>query len=101
MAFLITRDHIADTSEPEGTNLNAVGVLGPRTITDAEEAALKANGGTAFRMYDDDGELYYAGRYLGDPNSEEAFEPLECFGTPNAGAVRIDYRQPSGKWETL
>lgn len=50
-----------------------------------------------FRMYDDDGELYYTGTlYWSGPADEEPEEqwlygPLNDFGTPNAGAVRISY----------
>ena len=56
--------------------------------------------GTAFRIYDDDGNLYYRGRYYRDPNYAAAFNPLK-WATWNAGATRIDYRQPDGTWETL
>ncbi len=100
-AWIITKDLLADTSEPEGTNLNAVGVMGPGSITPEQEAQLLARKGRAFRMYDDDGEHYYSGRFIGDDDSEDAFGPLEDFGTPNAGCTRIDYGREGGKWVTL
>lgn len=43
-----------------------------------------------FRMYDDDGVLYYSG-YSNDSDSEKAFAPLEDFGMPNAGCTEIKY----------
>ena len=49
-----------------------------------------------FRMYDDDGELYYEG-YSNDSSS---FQPLDDFGMPNAGCTEIKYYE-NGKWETL
>lgn len=60
-----------------------------------------------FRMYDDDGELYYTGVRTGDagPWAEDGFEPLDDFGTPNAGATEIRYLNTTytdtEKWETL
>ena len=45
--------------------------------------------GDKFELFDDDGELYYVGRIIGD---FEGFEPLDDFGTPNAGCTRIDIK---------
>ena len=100
MTWLITKDTLADLGEPERTNLNAVGMTGPRTGTDAEVARLEAGEGEAFRMFDGDGELYYEGRWLEVPSSDgDEFEPLEDFGHPNAGCAYIEYRDPdTGKW---
>ena len=33
--------------------------------------------------------------------SEEGFEPLDQFGTPNAGCTEIRYLEKGGKWVTL
>ncbi len=57
-------------------------------------------------MYDDDAELYYTGRIAftdpDDAGSELAFGPLWDFGTPNAGAVSIWYRNTTTRiWEGL
>jgi len=41
---------------------------------------------TDFRIYDDDGILYYSGKIWGD---FDGFEPLDDFGTPNAGCTEI------------
>lgn len=89
----ITRDHL------DGAD---AGVYGPRGITPDQIATLdRAAKGTtrAFRMYDDDGELYYSGRYVG-PDDECMFGPLDDWGTPNAGATDIRYWE-HGKWERL
>lgn len=99
-AWKITRDHLAQGDDDEA------GTYGPSTISDEQVAQLDRGEGLTFRMRDDDGELYYTGRIVGvgdDPASldEEAFSPLVDFGTPNAGAVTIEYRQASGQWEVL
>lgn len=99
-AWIITRDCDPDTSAPEGTNLNATGLTGPRRATDEQCAKLRAGEGVQFRMYDDDDVLMYEGRLLGDNTSEDGFGPLDDFGTPNAGATRIDYLC-GDVWETL
>lgn len=60
---------------------------------------LKAGEGQRFRMYDDDGELYYDGRIVGD---YDGFEPLDDFGMPNVGCTNIRYLNANtGAWETL
>jgi hypothetical protein len=58
MAFMITTDHTATTGEPAGTNLNAVGITGPRNASRAALAQLATGAGEQFRMYDGDDELY-------------------------------------------
>ena len=90
-AWRINEDQISDGG-PEGTNGNAIGMLGPRSITPEQEARLKDGAGEEFKMYDDDGEHYYTGRIIGDYSG---FEPLDDFGTPNAGAVDIRYKGKS------
>lgn len=102
MAFIIDTDHTATAGTPEGTNLNAVGI----TASPAALARLEAGEGEHFRMYDDDDELYYEGRWVVDPDvpdeAFEGFEPLDCFGTPNAGCTRLDYlNELTGDWATL
>lgn len=99
-AWIIDRDHLDDP------DANDEGTAGPSGIDPALLARLDAGEGLTFRMRDDDGILYYTGRIVGvgdDPASlgEEAFAPLEDFGHPNAGAVTIEYRQASGRWEVL
>lgn len=44
----------------------------------------------SFKMFDDDGELYYTGYAKKDVD----FDPLDDFGLPNAGCTRIHYYNP-------
>lgn len=78
-AWVITVDHI---------ETDAVGTIGPGGATMDVDAIKKA--GAHFRMYDADGELYYQGYICGDYSG---FEPLDDFGTPNAGATDIRMRK--------
>jgi len=94
-AWIIDTDHLAS---PEFGD--EAGITGPRSITEEQTAALAAGEGARFKMYDDDGELYYSGRFLGDDEAEEAFGPLDDFGMPNAGATTIKYLR-NGIWEIL
>jgi hypothetical protein len=91
-AWIITKDHLCDG---EYIDRDEAGVCGP---SDADEDLLrrvKAGEGKTFRMWDDDGELYYTGRLLTteDRWGEEdvMVAPLRDFGTPNAGAVLIKW----------
>ena len=84
-AWIITKDHLGDNEE---------GTTGPRAATEEDLARLKAGEGNTFRMYDDDGELYYTGRLVvsGDltyDDEEACFGPLDDYGTPNAGCTSI------------
>jgi hypothetical protein len=97
--WTIDKDHLIDQFPDIGKD--EAGIRGPRDITPEIEAKLDAGEGHVFRMYDDDGELYYTGRLVGDKDDEiEGFAPLNDFGTPNAGAVRIDYKE-GRSWATL
>jgi len=49
-----------------------------------------------FRMYDDDGNLYYSGRM-----KIEDFDPLDDYGMPNAGCTYLKYRRGNKAWEHL
>jgi len=69
--------------------------VGPRDISPQLEAQLNNNEGEAFQLYDDDDELYYYGRIVGD---YEGFEPLDDWGTPNAGCSYIKYKDDTGNW---
>jgi len=73
--WVITKDHIGDGSD--------VGVEGPRGLN----RNLRANR-AHFVIKDDDGETYYEGDIYGEYSG---FEPLDDFGTPNAGASAIFY----------
>jgi hypothetical protein len=98
-AWIITKDHLFDG---DTTDRDEAGTTGPRDAPAGLLARLAAGEGREFRIYDDDEELYYAGRILtaGEPGSEDDFGPLDDWGTPNAGATEIRYLA-GGKWETL
>lgn len=111
-AWIITKDKITDGEAPEGTNLNARGLIGPSIATKNDEARLRAGEGVPFRMLDDDGEIYYYGRILEESEctpqyegnyfgGESEFAPLDNFGRPNAGCTDIQYKNKEGKWESL
>lgn len=63
------------------------GTKGPAGIDPELEKLLDEGGGIHFEMYDDDDNLYYCGRLVGEDAT--GFEPLDDFGTPNAGASYI------------
>lgn len=88
-AWIVTKDHLDNKT---------VSVIGPSNATDEQIKELESGKGEAFNMYDDDGEIYYSGKIIGDYSG---FEPLDDYGTPNAGAVDIQYKNKTGVWESL
>jgi hypothetical protein len=92
--WIITVDHIENSEKP---------IIGPSDISPEMTARLivaaHKNHGQKFKMYDDDGELYYSGTILGD---YDGFEPLDDYGTPNAGCTDIKlYNSATNEWESL
>ena len=75
----------------------------PDDATPEQIAALDRGEGDRFRLYDDDGNRNYEGIWDGlDGDEDEAFEPLYCYGTPNAGCTRLDYYdKKERRWRTL
>lgn len=99
MAFIITHSSI----EGDGTGEKLEKLEAPITRVcenDSEREALLKGEGTHFKLYDDDGILYYTGKFLGDADSEEAFEPLDWAGS-YAGCTYIKYRQADGTYAVL
>jgi hypothetical protein len=114
--WLITHDSLAAVWTLGPSNSNAKGMIGPRDIgvdLEAQLTSVATNGYSnyrgyrvrKFKIYDDDGELYYTGLYVGPDGAdlgEDAFGPLDDFGTPNAGATEIRYyNRTSGEYEAL
>lgn len=100
-AWRITTDHLW---EPGDLVDDEAGTTGPSDAPEDLLAQLEAGKGTTFKMYDDDGELYYTGRILHaveNPDADADFGPLWDFGTPNAGCTEIRYRDKIGAWVTL
>jgi hypothetical protein len=104
--WTITRDHLAESYTPAEVEKygSEVGVSGPHDITAEVEKKLATPGQRyVFRMYDDDGELYYTG--FGAPATDDAlgteefcFGPLDDFGMPNAGCTSIKW-QGHPEWD--
>ena len=89
--WIITKDYL-----DEGDSASSdVGTIGPSNISDEMMKDLRDGKGKPFRLYDDDRELYYEGRYLGE---FEWGDPLSDFGTPNAGCTYM-MEKVNGKWE--
>lgn len=92
-AWIIDVDHV---------EMNEIPVMGPNNMSPeitARLIALKKDEGQKFKMYDGDGELYYSGRIIGE---YDGFEPLDDYGTPNAGCTEIKlYNNMTREWETL
>jgi len=101
-AWIIDKDHL-DLVGVLGPDADDTRTTGPYNAPTGLLQRLAAGEGVPFRMYDDDGELYYTGRLVGPPgieSTERGFAPLDDFGRGNAGAVSIQYRL-AGTWTTL
>ena len=99
MRWIITRDHIYERFKaecPDGFEppyRNDAGTCSVGNIF--ADTDIKKELPFLFKIYDDDGELYYEGR-----SDEEEFEPLD-WATWNAGATEIHYKQEDGSWARL
>ena len=84
-AWIITKDE----TETPGTPASSVNVCGPSgdAWNHWNKDQVRAKGVT-FKMYDDDHELYYTGKIVGD---YAGFEPLDEFGMAYAGCTGIKY----------
>ncbi len=93
--FIITHAHPYDSDDVRLVKLDKPRAFGRRTVDGP---------GTAFRLYDDDGELLFRGRLWDDGSEGEAFAPLD-WGMTDSGATRLDLyeRRPDGtyQWGTL
>lgn len=117
MLWIITADHISERvclalDEPVKTHVGVVNA-GSRSRREIWYAApIEARDGirTAwiegcdyeFRLYDDDGELYYEGvcYALDHQDGDSAFEPLDW--AEKDGCTRMDYRKKGDtEWVTL
>jgi hypothetical protein len=106
--WVITRVYIAETIPLERWGIDYVpaDIVGPYNANTRTANLARGSEGAPFKIYDDDGILYFSGRYWGSdesgPASEWAFAPLDDYGAPDSGAVTIKYKNPeSGAWETL
>lgn len=102
-AWRISRDHLFQPGEP--ADRNEAGTCGPGSAPDDLLTAVEWLGArhttdrgicvAEFRMYDDDGILYYSGWLAYRPEAEGEEHvitgPLVDFGAPNAGCTAIEY----------
>ena len=86
--FIVTKSHIG----------GKMPFVGPRDIPKEMEEALHSGQGLAFKMYDDDDELYYEGKFVGDET--QIMSPLFDYGMPNAGCTYMKYNI-DGKWVVI
>ena len=92
-AWTITQDKICDGEE--------AGTVGPFDASMSATEISSHPDREYFAMYDDDGEQYFAGYFVGDDDAS-GFEPLEDLGMPGYGCTEIRYKNPrTGKMETL
>lgn len=99
--WAITRNFIGEFIKGEWQDGNGGPPVRPVQSRDFNDEKAKTAKWFKFRLYDDDGELYYEGRST-DSTTEAAFDPLDCYGKPNAGAVTIKYlSEETGEWVVL
>lgn len=79
--FVITKDHIAENDEPSA-------------VTELPDCFVRREGMLDFRLYDDDGILYFEG-FCPEQYLEDAWQ----WGAWYAGATRLDARLDD-KFET-
>lgn len=88
--WVIDRDHLYDPND--SIALDEAHTVGPHDVPPDLEGRLEDGEGRTFQMFDDDGGLYYTGRFLSDdPESLDTDAPLYDFGQPNAGCTTIEY----------
>lgn len=84
MSWIITYDHLEDR---------------PVLLNKPTDARVLPKYKYAFRLFDDDGELYFSGLAT-TRDDEAAFEPLDAT-MGSYGCTEIQYRQDDDTWETL
>ena len=91
MPWIITKDYL--NSGPDDPS-NRKGVGSKDCPKDWEKSLPDT-----FRLFDDDGELYYEGRF--DSNADDCFDPLD-WGAYDAGCVKLKYQEGGkGEWKLL
>ena len=94
--WIITEDYV------HGKQPSEAGTIGPRNVSGEIEERLKNRKPeytqqTKFKMLDGDGNLYYVGYIDGE---YDLTEPLDDFGTPNAGAIYLKFLEKDGSWSS-
>ena len=96
--FTITRDLICDgeADSSVGTTVEEMPLYGIERVMGVDPAVATATERVKFRLYDDDGELYYEGELDDDDDCENQSAALR-WGEAMAGCTRIDVLR-DGKW---
>ena len=94
--FVITKDHLAEDESESCVGHRPTNFNGKKHA----DPALDDEDAERFKMYDDDGNLYFEGMLSANPDLD-GFEPLDEFGI-TFGCTEIRYlNKATGKWETL
>jgi hypothetical protein len=112
-AWIIDTEYIDDSGDtlPLGKG-QPFNVAGPSDANEVQLAHLRKGGGSAFRMYDDDGQLNLSGRIIvedggfvikpWDADEFAAFGPLNDYGMGGYGCTELRYPMgDNGAWKTL
>jgi hypothetical protein len=113
MLWIITQDHLTKTLENCPSRVDTFNTHNAKRLekwnaAEREQQVALLREWTAecdheFRLYDDDGELYYSGvcLKLDQMSGDSAFEPLD-WARADAGCERMDYRKKGEtKWKIL
>lgn len=111
MKWIITEDHTSTGGTPDtivGKHRADREWIATRKAATPEVRAemldaFKAAMTDEFRLFDDDGELYYTGLCLDldDQDGDSAFQPLD-WAMNDSGCTRMDYRKKGAtEWKTL
>lgn len=113
MQWIITVDHLEARMTQHGIPSSVGKMRGPKelvaelkTLAPEAKAArveqFKATLNFEFRLYDDDGELYFTGLCLDldQQDGDSAFQPLD-WATADSGCTRMDYRKKGDKAWTI
>ena len=103
--WIITEDYVSDGPKDyryQNPRPSDVGLTGPRNISPEIAKRLKNRKPEytqqiKFKMLDADGNLYYVGWIDGE---YDLTEPLDDFGTPNAGAIYLKVLEKDGSWSS-
>lgn len=99
-SWVLTFDYLYDP-KTDTPDCDSAGTCGPRGSRLTADEIAKHPDRRAWMLYDDDGELYARGFYVGD-DDDSLFGPLDDWGAPAWGATEIRYRNAAtGKYETL
>ena len=99
--WIITKDHIEDgaavgTGSPYWRSDKHPEIFNATTKQEIEKLAKKYKLNVRFKMYDDDGEVYYEGRM-----QIEDFHPMDDFGMPNSGCTELWYSKNNEAFKML